>query len=80
METKFASEDSILVKLSENFTSIDSEKESMVFTSEGGGGTFCNSLPDRAKKCLLCIGLKQTCTESRVTFFVVSSSRHFASR
>ena len=50
METKFASEDSILVKLSENFTSIDSETESMVFTSEGGGGGhFATPCPTELK-------------------------------
>ena len=43
METKFASQDSILDKLSENFTWVDSEKGNRVFTR--GGGALCAPPP-----------------------------------
>ena len=39
METKFASQDSILDKLSEKFSWVDSENGNRVFT-RGGGGHF----------------------------------------
>ena len=50
METKFASQDSILDKLSENITLVDSEKGNRVFTRGGGHFVPPPPLPSGAQK------------------------------
>ena len=57
METKFASQNSILDKLSENITLVDFEKGNRVFTR--GGGALCAPpppCPPELKKSLPWIG------------------------